>query len=210
MDFRTIVALVDANSDGALSLEEVEAASVRIFKAADADADGRLTTEEIDAFISGGIGVGVKRRMPRLSRHSFLHNIGPYAASGRRCHTLKQVLVTQHQSGVVHHEIGLKSARQAKVDIAHPARSLPVIALARPGDRQRRPVDEGGVEGQARSRALRRPTDREGVAEGRDRQVWLLRAVEVRARRAIDPPAASSAFQAKDTPALRVPAFNSD
>ena len=53
---RTIVALVDANSDGALSLEEVEAASVRIFKAADADTDGRLTTEEIDAFINGGIG----------------------------------------------------------------------------------------------------------------------------------------------------------
>ena len=53
---RTIVALVDANGDGTLSLEEVEAASVRIFKAADADADGRLTTEEIDAFINGGIG----------------------------------------------------------------------------------------------------------------------------------------------------------
>ena len=53
---RTIVALVDANSDGALSLEEVEAASVRIFKAADADADGLLTTEEIDAFINPGMG----------------------------------------------------------------------------------------------------------------------------------------------------------
>ena len=53
---RAIVALVDANGDGTLSLEEVEAASVRIFRAADVDTDGRLTTEEIDAFISGGIG----------------------------------------------------------------------------------------------------------------------------------------------------------
>ena len=34
---RTIVALVDTNGDGALSLDEVEAASVRIFNAADAD-----------------------------------------------------------------------------------------------------------------------------------------------------------------------------
>jgi len=52
---RTIVALVDVNGDGALSLEEVEAASIRIFEAADADADGRLTTEEIGAFMDGGM-----------------------------------------------------------------------------------------------------------------------------------------------------------
>ena len=50
---RSIVALVDVNGDGALSLEEVEAASLRIFKAADADADGRLTIEEIGAFTEG-------------------------------------------------------------------------------------------------------------------------------------------------------------
>lgn len=54
---RTIVALVDTNGDGALSQEEVEAASVRIFKAADADADGRLTTEELDAFTEGGMAL---------------------------------------------------------------------------------------------------------------------------------------------------------
>jgi EF hand len=52
---RTIVALVDVNGDGALSLEEVEAASVRIFEAADADADRRLTIEEIGAFMDGGM-----------------------------------------------------------------------------------------------------------------------------------------------------------
>ena len=52
---RTILALVDVNGDGALSLEEVQAASIRIFEAADADADGRLTTEEIGAFMDGGM-----------------------------------------------------------------------------------------------------------------------------------------------------------
>ena len=52
---RTIVALVDVNGDGALSLEEVQAASIRIFEAADADADGRITSEEIGAFMDGGM-----------------------------------------------------------------------------------------------------------------------------------------------------------
>jgi hypothetical protein len=51
----TIVAVVDVNADGALSLEEVEAASNRIFEAADADADSRPTTDEIGAFMDGGM-----------------------------------------------------------------------------------------------------------------------------------------------------------
>jgi EF hand len=52
---RAIGALADVNGDGALSLEEVEAASIRIFEAADADADGQLTAEEIGAFMDGGM-----------------------------------------------------------------------------------------------------------------------------------------------------------
>jgi hypothetical protein len=52
---RTIVALIDTNGDGTLSQEEVEAASVRIFKTADTDADGQLTMEEIGAFMDGGM-----------------------------------------------------------------------------------------------------------------------------------------------------------
>ena len=45
----------------------------------------------------------------------------------------------------VHHQISFKTTGQAKVDVAQP----PVVALARPRNRQRGPVDEGGIEGQA-------------------------------------------------------------
>jgi hypothetical protein len=57
------------------------------------------------------------------------------------------VFVTQHQSSIVHHQIGFKTAGQAEVDVAQPPRALPVVALARPRNRQRGPVDEGSIEG---------------------------------------------------------------
>ena len=48
-----MMAMVDADSSGALSLEEVQAVHARMFKYADADADGELTLDEMRAFMHG-------------------------------------------------------------------------------------------------------------------------------------------------------------
>jgi 1,4-dihydroxy-2-naphthoyl-CoA synthase len=48
---RMIFALMDADGDGTISLQEFQAAHERIFKAMDANKDGRLTLDEIQAFI---------------------------------------------------------------------------------------------------------------------------------------------------------------
>ena len=50
---RMIFALMDADGDGTISLQEFQAAHERIFKAMDANKDGRLTLDEIQAFMQG-------------------------------------------------------------------------------------------------------------------------------------------------------------
>jgi hypothetical protein len=50
---RIMFAIVDADSDGALSLEEVRDFQARIFNAVDEDGDGRVVREEIEAFFHG-------------------------------------------------------------------------------------------------------------------------------------------------------------
>jgi Ca2+-binding EF-hand superfamily protein len=50
---RMIFALMDADGDGTISLQEFQAAHERIFKAMDANKDGRLTPEEMQAFMHG-------------------------------------------------------------------------------------------------------------------------------------------------------------
>ena len=47
---RFTFAVMDADCDGALSLEEVQEAHARIFNHVDADDDGRVTPEEMQAF----------------------------------------------------------------------------------------------------------------------------------------------------------------
>ena len=49
-----IMAMMDTDGDGTLSLEEVQAVHARMFNYVDADADGRLTPEELQAFFHGG------------------------------------------------------------------------------------------------------------------------------------------------------------
>jgi Ca2+-binding EF-hand superfamily protein len=46
--------LMDSDGDGALSLEEVQNAHARIFKAVDGNKDGKVTVEEIQQFFRGG------------------------------------------------------------------------------------------------------------------------------------------------------------
>ncbi len=48
-----MMALVDTDGSGALSLDEVQAVHARLFKYADTDSDGELTPEEIRAFMFG-------------------------------------------------------------------------------------------------------------------------------------------------------------
>jgi len=50
---RMMFALMDADGDGTISLQEFQAAHERIFKAMDSNKDGRLTLEEMQAFIHG-------------------------------------------------------------------------------------------------------------------------------------------------------------
>ncbi|MFO1141225.1 MAG: EF-hand domain-containing protein [Amaricoccus sp.] len=58
---RMMMILMDADGDGALSLEEVQAVHARLFKAIDADGNGRVTVEEVESFISPG-GQGAAHR----------------------------------------------------------------------------------------------------------------------------------------------------
>ena len=50
---RMMFALMDADGDGTISLQEFQAAHERIFKAMDTNRDGKLTMEEMQAFIHG-------------------------------------------------------------------------------------------------------------------------------------------------------------
>jgi hypothetical protein len=50
---RMMFALMDADGDGTISLDEFKAAHERIFKAMDANKDGKLTPEEMLAFMRG-------------------------------------------------------------------------------------------------------------------------------------------------------------
>ena len=51
--FRMMFALIDADGDGTISLQEFQAAHERIFKAMDSNKDGKLTPEEMQAFMHG-------------------------------------------------------------------------------------------------------------------------------------------------------------
>ena len=51
--FRMMFALMDADGDGTISLQEFQAAHERIFKAMDSNKDGWLTFEEMEAFMHG-------------------------------------------------------------------------------------------------------------------------------------------------------------
>lgn len=50
---RMMFALMDADGDGTISLQEFQAAHERIFKAMDSNKDGKLTPEEMRAFMHG-------------------------------------------------------------------------------------------------------------------------------------------------------------
>jgi hypothetical protein len=51
---RVMMILMDTDGDGALSLDEVQAAHAKIFKAVDTDKNGKATREEIQTFFGGG------------------------------------------------------------------------------------------------------------------------------------------------------------
>jgi EF hand len=51
---RIIFALLDADGDGTISLQEFQVGHERIFKAMDTNKDGKLTPEEIKEFMHGG------------------------------------------------------------------------------------------------------------------------------------------------------------
>ena len=50
---RMMFALMDADGDGTISLQEFQAAHERIFSAMDSNKDGKVTLEEMQAFIHG-------------------------------------------------------------------------------------------------------------------------------------------------------------
>ncbi|MFW6077036.1 MAG: hypothetical protein ACOC71_04730 [Hyphomicrobiales bacterium] len=62
---QVVFAIMDANGDGSLSLEEVQEAHARIFAHMDANDDDQVTKEEIRAFFHGGKD---RRRMGRRDR----------------------------------------------------------------------------------------------------------------------------------------------
>src|SRR5262245_13031195 len=109
-------------------------------------------------------------------------------------HPLEQMFVTQHQSSLINHQTRFESAGMAKVEVTHTPGAQPVIALARPHNRQRGSINERSVEMQTLSDVIRHPADWECVAERCNRQVWLIRAFEIGARRAIHLPAGSDAL----------------
>jgi hypothetical protein len=60
MMMRMMFSLMDADGDGAVSLQEFQAAHERIFRGMDANKDGRLSLEEIQTFMQGA-----RRSVPR-------------------------------------------------------------------------------------------------------------------------------------------------
>ena len=58
MSMRLMMILMDTDGDGALSLEEFQAAHAKIFKGIDADKDGKVTPTEMEIFFSGGSPTG--------------------------------------------------------------------------------------------------------------------------------------------------------
>jgi hypothetical protein len=56
MPLRIIFALMDADGDGTISLQEWQEAHERIFKAMNTTHDGRLTMDQIRAFMTGQTG----------------------------------------------------------------------------------------------------------------------------------------------------------
>jgi Ca2+-binding EF-hand superfamily protein len=54
---RMMLVLMDTDGDGTVSLSEFQAAHERIFKALDANKDGRLTLQEVQAFFQGQGGM---------------------------------------------------------------------------------------------------------------------------------------------------------
>jgi hypothetical protein len=55
-----MMALVDTDASGTLSLEEVQAVHARMFQYADTDDNGELTIEEVRAFMHGGAMPGAQ------------------------------------------------------------------------------------------------------------------------------------------------------
>ena len=53
MSMRVIMALMDNDGDGTLSLEEFQTAYAKFFKVIDANKDGKVTLEEMQMFFRG-------------------------------------------------------------------------------------------------------------------------------------------------------------